>query len=241
MSARREQAVTWWNPAAQMRPVLELSSFIPVLIVPRRTCLLSASSVLAVGIIAALSRCLCSEGPCFSIKLHRMYVCMLHEYHVIYSFRYYPRFHVTAVVLGKYYLADTGAVLYTELNYPEIKKIIYLTTQVITKNVILTTDCHQTWLCICSVSYNFQTHFQFTYCFVKWMKIKLSLSGGGELVRSLRTCDDIIKANLRGKESKINWIYLAEEGNVSKGGDSGFFRNVCNTAHNNTVNKAQSR
>jgi hypothetical protein len=29
---------------------------------------------------------------------------MLHEYHVIYSVRYYPRFHVTAVVLGKYYL-----------------------------------------------------------------------------------------------------------------------------------------
>jgi len=28
---------------------------------------------------------------------------MLHEYHVIYSFRYYSRFHVTAVGLGTYY------------------------------------------------------------------------------------------------------------------------------------------
>jgi hypothetical protein len=31
------------------------------------------------------------------------YLCMLHEYHVIYSVRYYPRFHVTAVGLGTYY------------------------------------------------------------------------------------------------------------------------------------------
>jgi hypothetical protein len=28
---------------------------------------------------------------------------MLHEYHVIYSVRYYLRFHVNAVGLGKYY------------------------------------------------------------------------------------------------------------------------------------------
>ena len=31
------------------------------------------------------------------------YLCMLHEYHVIYSVRYYPRFHVSAVGLGTYY------------------------------------------------------------------------------------------------------------------------------------------
>jgi len=31
------------------------------------------------------------------------YLYMLHECHVIYSVRYYPRFHVTAVVLGTYY------------------------------------------------------------------------------------------------------------------------------------------
>jgi hypothetical protein len=28
---------------------------------------------------------------------------MLHEYHVIYSVRYYPRFHMTALGLGTYY------------------------------------------------------------------------------------------------------------------------------------------
>jgi hypothetical protein len=28
---------------------------------------------------------------------------MLHEYHVIYSVRYYPRFHIPAVGLGTYY------------------------------------------------------------------------------------------------------------------------------------------
>jgi hypothetical protein len=28
---------------------------------------------------------------------------MLHEYHVIYSVRYYPRFHITAVGLATYY------------------------------------------------------------------------------------------------------------------------------------------
>jgi hypothetical protein len=37
-------------------------------------------------------------------KLSKLpYLCMLHEYHVIYSVRYYPRFHVTAVGLGTYY------------------------------------------------------------------------------------------------------------------------------------------
>jgi hypothetical protein len=28
--AKRERAVTWWNPAAQTRPVLDLSSFVPL-------------------------------------------------------------------------------------------------------------------------------------------------------------------------------------------------------------------
>jgi hypothetical protein len=31
------------------------------------------------------------------------YLCLLHEYHVVYSVRYYPGFHVTAVGLGTYY------------------------------------------------------------------------------------------------------------------------------------------
>jgi len=30
------------------------------------------------------------------------YLCILHYYHFIYSIRYYPRFHVIAVVLGTY-------------------------------------------------------------------------------------------------------------------------------------------
>jgi hypothetical protein len=33
---------------------------------------------------------------------------MLHEYHVIYSVRYYLRFHVTVVGLGTYFAVDTG-------------------------------------------------------------------------------------------------------------------------------------
>jgi hypothetical protein len=33
---------------------------------------------------------------------------MLHEYHVIYSVRYYPRFHVTVVGLGTYYSLIRG-------------------------------------------------------------------------------------------------------------------------------------
>jgi hypothetical protein len=33
---------------------------------------------------------------------------MLHEYHVIYSVRYYPLFHVTAVGLGTYYPCIRG-------------------------------------------------------------------------------------------------------------------------------------
>jgi len=34
---------------------------------------------------------------------------MLHEYHVTYSVRYYPRFHVTAVGLGTYYPRIQGS------------------------------------------------------------------------------------------------------------------------------------
>jgi hypothetical protein len=52
----------------------------------------------------------------FSIKLYRIYILvyiyiyiyMLRDYQVIYSVRYYPRFHVTAVGLGTYYLWVRG-------------------------------------------------------------------------------------------------------------------------------------
>jgi len=42
-----------------------------------------------------------------SIKLCR--ICMLHEYYVTYSIRYYPRFHVTTVGLGTYYPRIRGS------------------------------------------------------------------------------------------------------------------------------------
>jgi hypothetical protein len=47
---KQEQAVTLGNPAAQMHPVHDSSSFVPILILPNRTCPHSASSILAVHI-----------------------------------------------------------------------------------------------------------------------------------------------------------------------------------------------
>jgi hypothetical protein len=49
--AKQERTITWWNLAAQTRPVLNSSSVAPVHMLPRRTFLHSASSVLAVCII----------------------------------------------------------------------------------------------------------------------------------------------------------------------------------------------
>jgi hypothetical protein len=45
-----------------------------------------------------------------SIKIYRIYVCYTNItlYHVIYSVRCYPRFHVTAVGLGTFYPVDMG-------------------------------------------------------------------------------------------------------------------------------------
>jgi len=36
------------------------------------------------------------------------YLCMIHEYHFIYSIRYYPRFQVSAVGLRTYYARIWG-------------------------------------------------------------------------------------------------------------------------------------
>jgi hypothetical protein len=63
------------NPAAQMRPVLLSSSFAPIPMLPRRTCLHSASSILSVHIIAGSLQCLCSESPNLSIKFYHIYIC----------------------------------------------------------------------------------------------------------------------------------------------------------------------
>ena len=59
--AKRERAVTWWTPAAQMLPVFDSSSFVPVPTVPRKfaTILLLAFSLFE--LVATLSQCLCSE------------------------------------------------------------------------------------------------------------------------------------------------------------------------------------
>jgi hypothetical protein len=105
--AKRECAILWWNPAAQMRPVFASSSFAPMLMLPYRTCLHSASSVLAVHISCRNIAVFVFRKPLFN-NLTLLYSRSLHEYHVIYSIRYYPLFHVTGVGLGMYYLRIWG-------------------------------------------------------------------------------------------------------------------------------------
>jgi hypothetical protein len=60
---KRERAVTWRNPAAQTRPLIDSSSFVPVPALPRKlaTILLVAFSLFE--LVAALSQCLYSESP----------------------------------------------------------------------------------------------------------------------------------------------------------------------------------
>jgi len=60
---KREWALTWWNPAAQTRPVLGSSPSVPVHTLPRKiaTILLLAFSLFE--LVAALSQCFCSEIP----------------------------------------------------------------------------------------------------------------------------------------------------------------------------------
>jgi hypothetical protein len=73
--AKQERAVTWWNPAAQPRPVLDASSFAPVPTLPRRTYLHSASSVLAVHISCRVIAVFVFRKPLFINYLYRIYVC----------------------------------------------------------------------------------------------------------------------------------------------------------------------
>jgi hypothetical protein len=61
--AKRERAVTWWNPEAQTRPVPDSSSLAPVLTLSRRTCFHSASRVLAVCISCRVIAVFCSDSP----------------------------------------------------------------------------------------------------------------------------------------------------------------------------------
>jgi hypothetical protein len=71
--AKRERAITW--SAAETRPVLDSSFFVPVPTLPRRTCLHSASSVLAVRITCRVIAVFVFRKPLLSIKLYRIYVC----------------------------------------------------------------------------------------------------------------------------------------------------------------------
>jgi hypothetical protein len=73
--AKREQAVTWWNPAAQTRPVLTNVPLPPYSRFPVELASILLLSFLLFALVAALSHCLCSESAYLSIKLYRIYVC----------------------------------------------------------------------------------------------------------------------------------------------------------------------
>jgi hypothetical protein len=73
--AKRERAITWWNPSAQTRPLLDSSSFV---LYPRFPAELAPILILAFSLfalVAMISHCLCSKSPYLSIKLYRIYVC----------------------------------------------------------------------------------------------------------------------------------------------------------------------
>jgi hypothetical protein len=131
MRAKWERAVTCWNRASEMCPVLDLSSFAPVLTLPCRTCLHYASSVLAIRVSCHSVRvqkeltyqetlpylCLLHEYHVIhSVRVQKEltyqetlpYLCLLHEYHVIHSVRYRLPFHKAAVGLGMYYPCVQG-------------------------------------------------------------------------------------------------------------------------------------
>jgi hypothetical protein len=59
MRAKREQAVTWWNIAAQTRPVLDLSYFVPVPTLPSKLAAILLLAFSLFKLVAALSQCLC--------------------------------------------------------------------------------------------------------------------------------------------------------------------------------------
>jgi hypothetical protein len=62
MCTKLERAITWWNPQAQMHPVLDSSSFVPV---PTLPCELATILLIVLSLfelVATLSQCLCSES-----------------------------------------------------------------------------------------------------------------------------------------------------------------------------------
>jgi hypothetical protein len=80
--AKWEQAIAWWNPAAQMYPVLDSSSFVPVPMLKCHDPLLSytwekvhrACTMYCTG-HAISSLMLVMSVPNLSNKLYRIYVC----------------------------------------------------------------------------------------------------------------------------------------------------------------------
>jgi hypothetical protein len=76
-NAMWQQAITWWNPAAQTHPVLDSSSFVPVLMLPCRIFLHSASSVLAVHISCRIIAPFVFRKPLLINKIYRTYVCYM--------------------------------------------------------------------------------------------------------------------------------------------------------------------
>ena len=62
MRAKRERAITWWNPAAQTCPVLDSSSFVRVPTLPGKLATILHLAFSLFELVAALSQCLCSES-----------------------------------------------------------------------------------------------------------------------------------------------------------------------------------
>jgi hypothetical protein len=62
MRTKRERAVTWWNPAAQTRPVFDSSSFVPALTLPRKPATIRLLTFSLFELVAALSQFLCSKS-----------------------------------------------------------------------------------------------------------------------------------------------------------------------------------
>jgi len=60
--AKRERAVTWWNPAAQTRPVLDSSSILPIPTLPRKLATILRLVFLLFELVAAFSQCFCAES-----------------------------------------------------------------------------------------------------------------------------------------------------------------------------------
>jgi hypothetical protein len=75
MFRNARQMRTGHNMVKSNSPVLDSSSFAPILKLPRRTCLHSASSVLAVRISWRVIEVFVFRKPLFIPKLYHIYVC----------------------------------------------------------------------------------------------------------------------------------------------------------------------